>query len=107
MLKVCTNIPFRSQVQHVHRSKMSLVVRKSSKSPQQLNELMDQALITANSACNDPSVTDTECMMMWEVVEDISKAYNKARDEVLVQEMKDMKPKKEFFLIPKQHKKQR
>lgn len=102
LTQVGTKVSYRSQ--RVPGRQRSLVVRKSSKSPQQLNDMMHQALTTANNACNDPMITDSECMMMWDVVEDISKAYNKAMDEVLTQELKDKKPQKEFFLIPKQNK---
>jgi mannose-6-phosphate isomerase class I len=85
--------------------KMSLMVRRSTKSPQELNEMMHQALDTANKACNDPKVTDTECLVLWDVVDDISKAYNKAVDEVLTEELKNKKPKREYFLVPKDMKK--
>lgn len=81
--------------------KMSLIVRKSSKSPQQLSDMMYQAVDTANNACNDPKITDTECLVLWDVVDDISKAYNKALDEVFTEELKNKKPKREYFLIPK------
>lgn len=77
----------------------------SSKSPQQLSEMMHQALDDANKACVDPKVTDTECLILWDVVDDISKAYNKAIDEVFIEELKNKKPLKECFLIPKDYQK--
>lgn len=91
----------RTRVPTFRPSTRKMSIMRSSKSPQKLNEMMHEAIDTANKACVDPLVTDTECLVLWDVVNDIDKAYNKAMDEVLTEEVKNIKPTKEYFLIPK------
>lgn len=94
----------RTKVLTIRPSSRKTSVIRSSKSPQKLNEMMQEAIDAANKACVDPLVTDTECLVLWDVVNDIDKAYNKAMDEVLSEDVKNVKPTKEYFLIPNDYK---
>jgi hypothetical protein len=79
----------------------SSVVVRSSKSPEQLHEMMLDAMRKANYTCSDPSVSDNECAVMWDKFDDLNKAYSQAVDDIMFENMKKKVVKPEFFLLPK------
>ncbi len=94
---------------HVPRMKMvsgnvrPVTLIKSSKTPQELNYLMRDAIQQANAACNDPDTHDLDCMLQWDAVDEITKAYNKAVDELANKNVVSVEPK--VLIVPRLHKK--
>lgn len=92
-----------SRVRTLSGNVRPITMVKSSKTPQELNNMMRDAIQQANAACNDPDTRDLDCMLQWDAVDDITKAYNKAVDEVTSQDVVVVEPK--VLIVPKLQKK--
>lgn len=77
-------------------------VARSSKTPQELREMMHIAINNASDFCNDQTNDDKECLVMWDVVVDISKAYSKAIEEnKFMKHDKNMEKSVTHILVPR------
>lgn len=63
-----------------HRVRRSLVVR-ASKTPQEIKQLLRNEIAKANDVCCDMSKSDLDCMLQWDVIDDLSHALRDAIED--------------------------
>lgn len=54
----------------------------SSQKPEAIVPLLKQAIDNANKTCMSPSTKDIECIIKWDEVDELTKAYRKAVEHV-------------------------
>lgn len=86
-------ITSKSHIKSGITSRKRFVV-KASKTPQEIKEMIRAELAIANDVCCDINKSDLDCMIQWDVVDDLSFAYRRAveeekRKEELLNEKKD------------------
>lgn len=86
-------ITSKSHIKPGINSRKRFVV-KASKTPQEIKEMIRTELAIANDVCCDINKSDLDCMIQWDVVDDLSFAYRRAveeekRKQELLNETKD------------------
>lgn len=66
-------------IKTVHRKNNFII--KASKTPKEIKELIKKELDKANEVCCDINRSDVDCMLQWDIVDDLSIAYRKAVEE--------------------------
>lgn len=66
-------------------------VRCSKNNTNEMISLLKTAIENANIVCIDPVNSDTECMIMWDEVDEITKALHKTIENKKCDEEKDKK----------------
>lgn len=84
-------------IKRSYKLKRNLVVR-ASKSSQEIKDLLRKELAKANDVCCDMNKTDLDCMLQWDVIDDLSHAYrNAVEDEKRKQDELNEKIDKEYI----------
>lgn len=63
-----------------NRVRKNFVVR-ASKSSQEIKELLRKELTKANDVCCDMTKSDLDCMLQWDIIDDLSHAYRNAVED--------------------------
>lgn len=63
-----------------HRVRRNLIVR-ANKTPQELKQLLRNEIAKANDVCCDMTKSDLDCMLQWDVIDDLSHALRTAIDD--------------------------
>jgi len=82
MLSLSVNKQFSKShtIMRTNRVKKNFVVR-ASKSSQEIKELLRKELAKANDVCCDMTRSDLDCMLQWDVIDDLSHAYRNAVED--------------------------
>ena len=84
--KYCTRL---HKVTRSCRVRNSVVVKATRKS-QDIKELLQKEIAKANDVCCDMSKSDVDCMLQWDVINDLSQAYRSAvENEKREQELRE------------------
>lgn len=79
-LKINKTIYNRGSIKNVNKIRNQCVVR-ASKSPQEIRDMIRVELAKANDLCCDINRSDMDCMLQWDIVDDLSFAYRRAVQE--------------------------
>lgn len=80
-----------------HKVRRNLVVR-ASKTPQELKQLLRNEISKANDVCCDMTKSDLDCMLQWDVIDDLSHALRIAiEDEKRKQEQMNEETDKSYI----------
>lgn len=82
MLKIhkTSKIPHTCFIKSVNKPKICFAVR-ASKTSQEIKEMIRTELAKANEVCCDMNKSDIDCMLQWDIVDDLSFAYKRAVEE--------------------------
>lgn len=86
-----------SYIKTVSKTRKNYVVR-TSKTPQEIKDMIKAELAKANDVCCDMNKSDIDCMLQWDIVDDLSFAYRRAvEEEKRKQDMLSEKVDKDFI----------
>ena len=83
----------RGSTKTINKKRTSCVVR-ASRTPQEIKDMITLEIAKANDICCDTNRSDMDCMLQWDIVDDLSFAYRRAiqeekRKEDVLNEEKD------------------
>lgn len=85
------------------KARRNCVVR-ASKTPQEIKDMIRVELAKANDVCCDINRSDMDCMLQWDIVDDLSFAYRRAVEDEK-RKLDILKEKKDKDFIWNTHKK--
>lgn len=86
-----------SYFQVVNKTRRNYAVR-ASKTPQEIKDMIRVELAKANDVCCDITKNDIDCMLQWDIVDDLSFAYRRAvQEEKRQQDILNEKADKDFI----------
>lgn len=70
----------RYSIKNVNKQRNQYVV-KACKTPQEIRDMIRTELAKANDICCDINRSDMDCMLQWDIIDDLSSAYRRAVEE--------------------------
>jgi len=61
-------------------SRPTAIIPHASKKPSEIMTMVISSIDKANAMCSDFTTTDTECMVCWDEVDELTSAYHNAVD---------------------------